>query len=87
MKTYYIVLQSKSHAFILERRFKEANIICDLTYLPRQIMNGPCNLGVRFTEMHLPEVTSILRNSGLPGCRVFAENITQNGCSYYEIII
>lgn len=86
MTFYYTVLQSRSHAFILERRMKEEGIPCELAYMPRQILRDLCNMGVKFAESDFGRATNIIRRSGLPGVKVFMETINPRESLYTEIV-
>ncbi len=87
MTNYYVGLDSRSHAFLLERRMKNEGIECEITFVPREVMNDLCNMGVRFNESLLPEAISLLRRCGLPGCRLYKEIVKPEGFYYYEIQI
>ncbi|NJD04199.1 MAG: DUF3343 domain-containing protein [Ruminiclostridium sp.] len=80
------MLQSRSHAFILNHRMKNEGIGCELTYMPREIMKDLCNLGVRFDERELPKALNIIRIAGLPGCRLYSETVEPHQCRYEEIL-
>ena len=82
---YYVALQSKSHAFLLEQRMKQQGIQCELTYMPRDIMTDLCNMGVKFNESVLNSATQVIRHSGLPGCRIYMEKATPGDSQYVEI--
>lgn len=85
MVFYIAAPQSKTHAFLLERKLKVAGIPCDLTYVPRPVSTGVCNMGVKFAEIYYEKAINVIRVSGLPGCRVFRETINANSSSYYEV--
>lgn len=85
MVYYFAAAQSKTHAFLLERRLKAAGIPCDLTYMPKPVSTGVCNMGVKFAEMYYGNAIDVIRSSGLPGCKVFMETINANSSSYYEV--
>ncbi|OPZ90333.1 MAG: hypothetical protein BWY74_02362 [Firmicutes bacterium ADurb.Bin419] len=87
MTNYYVGLESRSHAFLLERRMKNDGIECEITFVPRDIMNDLCNMGVRFDESVLPKAISLLRRCGLPGCRLYKEVIRPDIINYYEVQI
>lgn len=84
---YYTVLQSKSHSLILQHRMRTQNIECELVYLPREIMKDLCNMGVRFEERYLKGALDVIRQSGLPGCKVYMELVNPNSNKYVEIPI
>jgi len=84
---YYVALISRTHAFLLERRMKSDGILCELTYMPREIMYDLCNMGVRFEENVLTKALNELRRCGLPGCRLFKEVILPNQNQYFEVQI
>ena len=86
MSYCYTLLQSRSHAFILDQRMKNEGFGCELTYMPREIMKDLCNLGVRFDERELPKALNILRITGLPGCRLYREIVEPHQCIYEEIL-
>ena len=50
MVCYYVGLESKSHVFLLEQRMIDEGIVCDITYMPRNIMIDLCNMGLKFHE-------------------------------------
>jgi hypothetical protein len=85
MTYYYVMLQSKSHAFILERRMKLQGVDCDLVYLPREIMKELCNMGVRFNEYNFFRAIDLIKQSGLPDCRVYAEIVHPDTVQYVEL--
>ena len=85
MGYYYTLLQSKSHAFLLERRMKAGSVRCELTYMPREIMTDLCNLGIRFEERELGKAAELLRNCGIPGWKLFKEVVYDTGSQYVEI--
>jgi len=85
MAYYYVALQSKTHAFLLENRLMAERIQCEITYMPRQIMMDLCNLGVKVHENYLQQALQILKNCGLPGIKVYLEIITSDNSSYEKI--
>lgn len=85
MTYYYVILQSKSHAFILERRMKQQGMDCDLVFIPRPIMKELCNMGVRFDEYNFYRAVDSIRNCGLPGFRVYAETLHPDSAEYVEL--
>ena len=87
MTYYFTAMGSRSHAFLLENRFKIENIKCELTYIPREIMVDLCNMGVKFEESELERAVSVIRRSGLPGCRVYRQIIYPYGYQYDQILI
>lgn len=82
---YYVALQTKSQAFVLEQRMKAAGVPCELTYMPREIMKDLCNMGVKINNTNFDSAAVVLKYSGLPGYKVFKETIFSTGCSYMEI--
>ena len=80
---YYLTFQSRTHAFILEGRFREAGIVCELTYLPGSLMVGSCSMGIRLSQVHHAAL-AIVRCSGLPGVRLFQERMYQGQITYIE---
>lgn len=86
MSYCYTLLQSRSHAFILDQRMKSEGLHCELTYMPREIMKDLCNLGVRFDKRELPKALNIIRIAGLPGCRLYSEIVEPHQCKYEEIM-
>jgi len=85
MTQYYALLQTRTHALILEHRFAAEGIPCELAYMPREIMTDLCNLGVKFSENVFPAAMNIIRRSALPNCRVYREYISANGSCYEEV--
>lgn len=86
MEYYYVGLESRSHAFLLERRMKDQGMTtCEITYMPRDIMIDLCNMGVRFRESELSHAIDILRRSGLPGCKLYREIVRPDRYYYHEI--
>ncbi len=81
----YTLLQTRSQAFILERRMKSAGVPCELTFMPRELMKDLCNLGVRFNDRELPRAKEVIRSAGLPGCRLYIEIPEPYSSSYEEI--
>jgi hypothetical protein len=84
---YFVAMESMTHALLLEQRMKCAGVVCELAYTPREIMTGLCNMGVRFEQGEYRNALSILRRSGLPGCRLFREVMRPDGADYYEEIL
>jgi len=65
---YYVGLESRTHAFLLEHRMKSEGMkTCEITYMPREIMIDLCNIGVRFKENELPKAIELLRRFNLQG--------------------
>lgn len=85
MKYYYVALQTKTHALLLERRLKERKLICELVYMPRQIMWDLCNMGVKFPESELNKAMVVIKESHFPAFKVYMEVVNQYGSSYYEV--
>jgi hypothetical protein len=85
MTYYYIALNSRSHAFLLERRLQSAGFKCEIAFIPREIMYDLCNMGVRMEEQEALRAMSLILNSGLPGCRIYKETATQLCYVYSEI--
>lgn len=84
MEYYYTAVESRSHAFLLERRMKLENVICELVYMPRVLMTSLCNMGVRFDKSEYRRAVDVIRRAGLPGCRLYRELVTADGYEYYE---
>lgn len=87
MTYYYTLLPSKTQAFLLERRMKLEGILCEITYMPREIMTDLCNLGVKFEEHELVRAVEMIRNSCIPGCRLFKEVPYPEYFEYQEVKI
>ncbi|MCX8130416.1 MAG: DUF3343 domain-containing protein [Clostridia bacterium] len=87
MVFYYTALQSRAHAFLLERRMKSEGVECELAFMPRPILRDLCNLGVKFKDSDFQSAVRIIRQSGLPGIKVYKETIYPNNSQYTEIII
>ncbi|MCX7745932.1 MAG: DUF3343 domain-containing protein [Clostridia bacterium] len=87
MANYYIEVETRAHAFLLQRRMESGGVQCEITYMPREIMTSLCNMGVRFDESELEPALALLRRSGLPGCRLYREDIKPNDISYTEVEI
>jgi hypothetical protein len=85
MAYYYAAPQSKTHAFFLERSLKAAGIPCELTYMPRPVSTGVCNMGVKFAETYCNSAIGVIKASGIPGCRVFLERMDANNSYYQEV--
>ncbi|MCR4436856.1 MAG: DUF3343 domain-containing protein [Clostridiales bacterium] len=86
MTNYYTSLQTRTHAFLLERRMKANGITCELAYLPRPIMTDMCSMGVKFPESELQRALQAIRRSGLPNCRIYKE-IVHSGESFYTEVL
>lgn len=86
MGFYYTLLQSRSHAFILEQRMKNNGVRCELTYMPREIMKDLCNLGLKFTDEEFHQALGVIRRSGLPGCKLYKEFVSPEGSTFSEVI-
>jgi hypothetical protein len=87
MINYYVALASRSHAFLLERRMKSEGIECEVSFVPREIMSDLCNMGVRFGESQFPLAINVLRQCGLPGCRLYMEIMEPYESKYCEVEI
>lgn len=87
MTNYYVGLESRSHAFLLERRMKNEGIECEISFVPREIMNDLCNMGIKFSDNVLPNAVNLLRRCGLPGCRLYKEVVKSHGATYTEVQI
>lgn len=90
MINYYIVLESRSHAFLLERRMKDNGIKCEISFVPRNVVSektSMCNMGIKFDECVLAEALGILRHCGLPGCRLYSETILPDNLVCNEVDI
>lgn len=85
MTNYYVVLQTKSQAFLLEQRIAHQGIKCELVSMPREIMKDLCNMGVRFKEDAYPKAVQVIKNRGLPGCKLYKETIFSNRRKCEEI--
>jgi len=85
MEYYYTALQSRTHAFLLERRMKSEGIVCDLAFMPRPIMMDLCNMGVKFDNHEFERAIGVIRRAGLPGCHVYKETTTPTDSTYEEI--
>lgn len=85
MTWYYVGLESRSHAFLLNDRMKNQGIVCEITYMPRDIMTDLCNMGVKFAEVELRRAEELLRRIGLPGCKLYIEITRPEGYYYYEV--
>lgn len=86
MERYFVLLQSRTHALVLANRFNTEGIPCELTYMPRELMQSLCNLGVIFRGEHYARARNVVNRSGLPGCKVYRETMTPNGSVYQEVI-
>lgn len=84
---YYTVLKSKSHAFMLDNRLRTQQIGSELAYIPRELINDMCSMGVRFKEADLSAAVEAIKNLGLPGVRVYKEVMQPGGCQYIEVQI
>lgn len=87
MISYYIALQTKSHALLLERRLKQQGIKCELAFMPRPIMKDLCNMGIKLPEGYFDYAVPVIKCSGLPGFRVYKEILTSTGGNYIEVKI
>jgi len=87
MVKYYVALESRAHAFLLERRMKNEGIECEIAFVPREVMKDLCNMGVRFDESVFDRAINLLRFCGLPGCRLYKEVLTSDGYIYNEVQI
>lgn len=85
MDNYYTALQIRSHAFLLERRLKDGGVECELAFMPRTIMKELCNMGVRFGGTELQRAVSIIKRSGLPGCKLYREILSPSTSTYEEV--
>ena len=87
MTNYYVALDSRSHAFLLERRMKSEGIECEISFVLRAVMNAIWNMGVKFGESVLDRAINLLRYCGLPGVRLYREIVTPSGYIYSEVQI
>jgi hypothetical protein len=85
MNYYYTVLQSKSHAFMLEHRLRVQQIECEVVYMPRELMKDLCNMSVRFTDKNLNSAIEVIKYSGLPGVKLYKEIVFPNKSQYEEV--
>lgn len=85
MINYYVLPESRSHAFLIERRMKSQGILCEIAYIPRDISFSPCNMGVKFQESQCLMAVDLLRHSGLPGCMLYKEVVGSRESLYYKI--
>lgn len=84
MTNFYVAFQTRSQAFLLERRLKGEGIECELAFMPREIMRDLCNLGVKLTENEYKRAITIIRRAGIPGCKVYKELVYPNLYKYSE---
>jgi hypothetical protein len=87
MNQYIAVPQSRTHAFLLAERLRAAGVSCGICFIPGQISSGPCSMGVRFSEKHIISGKKVIRESGLPGLRLYMEEINANSSEYHEVMI
>lgn len=85
MTYYYVEVETRSHAFLLEQKLKMEGIECELTYMPREIVSGLCNMGVRFPEYEFIRAYDTIRYSGLPGWRIYKQLVHADGYKYEKI--
>lgn len=85
MVNYYVALQTKSHALLLEQRLKQQKIKCELAFMPRPIMNDLCSMGVKLREAVFNTALPVIRGCGLPGLRIYRETVNPKGSQYDEI--
>jgi len=85
MALCYISFTIHTHAFLIERSLKQNSIPCEMTYLPRDIIPEPCNLGVRFDEYYTEYVKAILRQSKIPKMRMYKEVVNYNCSTFLQI--
>ncbi len=84
MTNMYVAFQTRSQAFLIERRLKNEGIECELAFMPREIMRDLCNLGVKFSELDYKRAVNVIRRAGIPGCRVYREVVYPNLSKCYE---
>lgn len=87
MNNYYAAPETRSHAFLLERRLKDEGVMCEIAFMPRQIMTSLCNMGVRFDESQYFSAIPVLRRCGLPGCKLYKETIFPTHAVYSEELL
>lgn len=85
MPYFYTVHPTRSQAFLLERRLKDQGVICELSYMPREIMIDLCNLGVKFPESEFGRAINIIRRAGLPGSKVYKEVVNSSNSEYFKV--
>lgn len=84
---HYLVFQSRTHAFILEGKFRDAGIMCELTYLPGPLAADSCNIGIKLPQSFHGMTAAVVRCSGLHGIRLFQEKMCQDRVAYTELEI
>lgn len=87
MSCFYTALQTKSQAFLLERRLRGEGVPCELVFMPREIMRDLCSMGVKFDESVFSSAIQVIKRSGLPGCRVYKEFLAPRGGQYVEMLL
>ncbi len=84
MINYYVALQTRAQAFLLERRLKDADIKCELAFMPREIMRDLCNMGVKLDESEYQKAIKIVRRAGISGCNIYKEIVYPNFSKYFK---
>lgn len=88
MEYYYVGLESRTHAFLLEQRMKSEGMkTCEITYMPRDIMIDLCNMGLKFRDSELPQAIGVLRRFNLQGLKLYKEIVRPDRYYYHEISI
>lgn len=72
---------------MLEERFRNAKIPCELTHLPGTLVIGRCDIGIRLLQGYNTMTADIIRYQALPGVRLFQEIVNNNQITYAEIAI
>lgn len=66
----YCVLETRNQVFIVERRFRERNIPCELKHISYSLTKDLCNLTVKFDDRYYNEALKILEKLNFPGYKV-----------------
>ncbi|HEX9061572.1 MAG TPA: putative Se/S carrier-like protein, partial [Clostridia bacterium] len=74
-----------SQVLLLEKRLKSENVVCELTYVPREVMLDVCNMGIRFKNSEMEKAMAVINRSGLPGISIFIETPGPDGSTYEKL--
>lgn len=66
----YCVLETRNQVFLVEKRFRENNIHCELKHISYELTKDLCNLAIKFSARHYNEAAKILERLNFPGYKI-----------------
>ncbi|HHW32267.1 MAG TPA: hypothetical protein GXX20_11460 [Clostridiaceae bacterium] len=70
MGFYHCVLETRNQVFIVEKRFRENSIPCELKHISYSLTKDLCNLTVKFDDRYYDKAIEILKKLNFPGYKV-----------------